>query len=245
MLKKESLNPLLAKKLQDLKAKNPALIAEIEQDWADLVELNELAENITHPSSDADWLDAPVYIHGVALRPLSLGAYTWLDKRALKWFPADKRPFWSNVAVAYAMAYSRNPLHLRKLRDKATCKSALKAWIRKCGCTYAELLDGIQRVLVRQAAEVDDSKDSKAPEYGPVIALLCSEYGGTPDHWLWKVSTDQVGALLDEYAAKLRREEAATNRSGHKPSNPGYVRACKQFHMAWVAYAKKVEERNG
>jgi len=240
------LNPLLKSQLQKQSAPRLAKIAELSEFYDDLSKLNELAYGITEPGSDTDWLDAPVYLHGIRLRSLSLGAYLWVQKRALAWFPADKMAFWANVSIAYAMSLSRKPKRLFCIRDAESCKTALNHWMRDCGCTYAELVDAIDKILNNQGASQDsESGATSSSEYGPVIALLGSEYGYSADDVLWGMSLDQVQGLCDEYIAKMREQEAARSGKGHKPSSEAYKRACGTFFKALNTFRQKVEAIDG
>jgi len=153
------------------------------------------------------------------------------------------------VALAYAMSYSRSPSHLMRIRDKATCKSALKDWLRRCGCTYAELIEAIEQVLnsPQDAPQNPESgRPSPASEYGPVIALLCAEYGQTPEYWAWQTSLNKIRGLCNEYTAKMRAQDAAAKgKSGHKPSSPAYIRACGMMRRKLRQFKQKVEANNG
>jgi len=241
------LNPLIVPALRKSKAPRLAKIVELAEFFDDLSELNDLAYGITQPSSEADWLDAPVYLHGIRLRPLSLGAYMWVEKKAFKWFDAERQSFWCNLALAYAMSYSRSPIHLKRIRDAASCKSALNAWLQACGCTYKELVEAIERILhTQQTGRDSEEKPSKGNEYGPVIALLCNEYGRDPDYWIWSVSMDTVSGMIEEYTVKMRAQEAAAKgKGGHKPSSPAYIKACKVFMDAICKFRQKAEAMDG
>ena len=81
-------------------------------DFAQVFTLNALADRISHPhhAEDIDLVEMPRAVGGVVLRPLSLGAWQWLDKFAL---PTLGGHWLADIAVAYAMANSHQPAVLR------------------------------------------------------------------------------------------------------------------------------------
>jgi hypothetical protein len=244
------LNPLVKKKLEKLKAQNPAAAVEVLRDWDALQRLNDLAYKITEPGDRSEvegWANVGVKVSNVTLHELSLGAYMWATERAAVWF--QKRPFWQDIAIAYAMAYSRRPAHLRRITSRSECKAALKLWLRSCGATYNELMSAIKSIC-GDAEETEQSDEAKTENdsYGPVVALLCREYGATPEYWIWNANLTQVRGLLLEYDAKIRAEAQAMRKANGSqasvapnPADP-YIKACRALQVAWSAFEKTLTE---
>jgi len=248
------LNPLLKKRLEKLEARNPALTAAIDlvADWDELQELNELARRITEPgdkSGARTWLAASKTVGNVTVHPLSLGGWLWLTELGIPLF--EDRVFWQNIAVAYVMAHSRNPEKFRHVNDRESAKRILKEWVRGCGATQAELLDAIDEVCGNDdEIDAEDGGKDTDTNYGPVVALLCREYGATPDYWIWECPLGQLEALVLEYDAKCRREAAAQAKASGgqgaavapSPADPLNI-AANNLRKAFMRFTKKLEGR--
>ena len=247
------LNPLLRKRLEKHKVQNPALTVDPIRHWDRLQRLNDLAEQISNPGARSKpdiWTGVGVKVGNVGLHQLSLGAYLWATEQAIKWFKDGS--FWQDMAIVYAMAYTRRPSHLRRIRSKGECKAALKMWMRNCSATSNELVDAVQTLCGEQEADTGTGEgESVQEEYGPTIALLCREYHGNPEYWMWKANIEQVKSLLLEYDAKIRAENkaqsAANGASGGMAPNPHdpYIQANQRLQAEWQIFVKEVEADNG
>lgn len=233
------LNPLLKKQLEKLRSRS--LVPHAVEDWDDLQRLNELAAKVTDPGAEEGaekWLDAPVYVRNVKINRLSLGAYLWVKHRIRVWF--KRRALYGNLGLIYAMVHSHNPAHLKKLRDRKACKSALYHFMSNCGATYAELLHALDTMI--EAGDAEDGEEDKE-EFGPLIARLCAEYGHDIDYWTWGASIEQVTALNDQWMAREQAKANATKGKGHKGMSYIGTAAYETFWSARCKFRKKLEAR--
>ena len=82
---------------------------------------------------------------------------------------------------------------------QAECKSQIEIWWKDCEWTLEEL----EGVLLYRLGK--GSNDGGKSDYGAVIALLCKEYGSTPDYWMHEASLGMVETLLNDFQ---RRQDA-------------------------------------
>jgi len=179
-------------------------------DFGHIHTLHVLAERVSHPykAADIDLVEMPRAVGGVLLHPLSLGAWQWLEAFAI---PALGNHWLADVAIAYAMAHSHTPDVLRDGCTPKELRKALRKWLRGLSCTIAALSRVVDAVA-GASEQLEEGARARA-EYGPIIALLCREYGGTPQGWAWGVSAETVRGFLDEHRAKVEAENAVAAKA--------------------------------
>ncbi len=189
-------------------------------DFAEIAALDALARLILNPEDqdELDLLAFPVRVGRTWLYPITLGGSLWLEERAQGWF-ADL-PLFADLSVAFLLAHGRTPEVLEEITDRPAAMKAIKKWRRGLGCTYKELMAGVTQAL----PDVDDDApdgDNERAKYGPIIALLCREYGGTPEHWMWTESTQRVTALINEHRRRIEDEAEADYKAAQKSGATG------------------------
>lgn len=185
----QQLNPIVQKQLA--KAAASGLRPDLVLDFAELVELNRIADDITQPKGNTAanvLLDMPVDLHGLRLWRLSMGAYVWLNETAYPWF--ERSGWWCDLLTAFAMANSRQPAILLALTDASQTKRVLKDWLKHLPCTHAELMEGVKTVLTTEEAE---ARDSGNRTMGEAIAILKDSLAELHD-LLDTLGLDEAGA---------------------------------------------------
>lgn len=153
-----------------------------------------------------DWLDAPVRLGGLDLWPLSIAAEFWLDECAYPWF--QRSNFYTTLAEVFAMAFGRDPAVLRSACDHKTTKRMLRAMAGEITCSWRALSENMARLnLSPRTVEVETTaqkaSEPLAIKWGDVVAMLCKEFGGTPEDWLFKRSAQQVRDIFDAHCTVL------------------------------------------
>ena len=67
---------------------------------------------------------------------------------------------------------------------------------------------------IRHEAERLAGAGKEAPNYGPLVAMLCKEYGGTPNEWRWKTPMDVVEACRKDFEARMDAQERELAKAG-------------------------------
>ena len=60
-----------------------------------------------------------------------------------------------------------------------------------------------------EAALIGMETEVESGSYGPLIEALCRDYGHDADHWLWRVSSKEIGLLMSARNEKLEAEARA------------------------------------
>jgi len=185
-------------------------------DHKNIAALDALARRVADPEDDYEksLLAAPVFAGDTPLYPITMGAALWIEERALVWF--DQDTILGNLAVAYALHLGKTPGALWELQTKKETIKAIKKWWRTAGFNMDELSLAFKQILPPQSDEGDTREKT---EYGPVISLLCREYGATPFYWIWESPVKQITMLLNQYEAKVSAEHEANWKAARKAGN--------------------------
>lgn len=250
------LNPLLKTHLKKFAARG--LYIDVVADWEELHDLNELARKVTSPASQAEavaLINAPVTRGNMILQRPTVGVFIWAEERLKAWF--SNRPVRFRLAEAYALAHAKTPGRCWKFRDADDCWRAVKMWARRLNVTFDEISEAVEEAcgigreeMAEQAQKLqtdDKSAKDKASEFGPVVSLLCREYGESPDYWIWHASMEMVTSFLDEYNARIRAEERA-NAAGQgrviaPDTSTAYAKACNDLRVAVNSYRDMLQCR--
>jgi len=189
------------------------------EDFDDVDKLNKLCNAITNNDDPVnDIVDMPVCIGGYELKQPSVGVLEWYNGYFLPLF--DTNPLIADAGLAYALTLSDTPAQLWEMKDKRECKKRVKRFLRRLSCTHQELQDALIKLLgVSEESEKDEENKGTA---GRLIAMLCREYGHSPDYWLWEAPIGLINTFVADYVARIEAEtEAARNATKdakHKPA---------------------------
>ena len=156
-----------------------------------VLELHELAERVRAPRGLERHLGGfPIKVANVMLYPLTIGASCWYLEYAEPWFREDAEM--SDLAIAYAHAYAKDPERLQSFVDYHDARSELKRWAAWLKCTRADLMGAVDELMSMQQPDTETGETfaDKVSGWGSMLMLLCKECGGTPEHWLWHESLE-------------------------------------------------------
>ena len=191
------------------------------EDFPVLLDCYRLAEVITGAGSQFP-VRPSVELGGVLFHRFSIGAAEWFASVA-PWF--EGQDALHLMAMAYALAGSRTPVESLwpYANDRARLMEQLAKFRKHLGCTPGELAAGLRAFLEEERAQPMPG-DEDAPQgesvnsgYGQLIDLLLSEYGGTPEQWLWKTPRAEVMDLLKQIATRQRAKAGQTHASPDDP----------------------------
>ena len=176
----------------------------------DIEHINRLdaqAWRIARPDDQAelDIAGLPVVCGNAMMRSPSLGKLRWFED-ARAWFASD--PIMVDIALGYICATDNTENALSEICTREAAEAALTKWWRRLSATP----DQYYRALFAVVPQTDSDAAGRA-EYGPTIALLCREYGGTPSYWLWDASVSLCRTMLDDYTHRQEAEYKAATRS--------------------------------
>jgi hypothetical protein len=211
-----------------------------------IVELDRLARALGEsPVSDSiAILDRSIVVGGSTLRRLSFAARAWLEDCAETWFGKDD-PCMFDLCCAWAFAHGRSRAALDACGSAADARQTVRAWLKTLDCTPEQLAAAVEALgaplappTVLLADPVDPAAPARSARIGPVFARLIREYGQTLDYWMFEVSDDAVGVLIDTIA---RSDEADAKAAKAPPEDwmPG-VRAFKAWNAGLKRFMVKV-----
>ena len=124
---------------------------------------------------------------------------------------------------------------------------ARKQW-RKMTCTEAELAQAIAEMSERSGTKIEDEDGDKQEEQKPtdwpaIIDLLCSEYGSTPESWMYDES---MGLIIDLIARVTdRKQQGASSEAGKAPLPTKRMHAILEFKQKANEILKLWSAQNG
>jgi len=184
-------------------------------DFDDLEKLNELCNAITSPKSEVNnIINMPVCIGGVAIRQPSIGAWEWYNDFLLPMAGDDG--LFADAGLAFAMSVD-DPQELWRLADPKECRRTIKAFSKKIGCTHEDLQRIILDILDFKKTDENDKQEGNA---GELVAVLCREYGNTPQYWLWEAPLGIVSTCIAAYVARIEKDVEAARRSSTGANKP-------------------------
>jgi hypothetical protein len=205
-------------------------------DFDDILELDALAVEAVHEAADVDAM--PVYIRGVRLEPLTIGKLDWLQS-AEEWAAGNES---LRVAAACLCLTTDTADLMRDVYDSETLRKAARRHYRRSPWTAADL----RKALAIRFPDKPGREDRKqeGATIGGALAILCAEYGNTPDYWLYKCDLEIVEALLHQWSQDQERKAAAYHGKGTPPAaSPLYVQArkfrqaCDRLEAKWRSKA--------
>ena len=180
-------------------------------DYDDLARMNALAKAVRCPADEDEqslWA-APALAGAALLYPLTLGAALWIEENVLPWFGETGM---SDLTMAWALTQRHTPERIWAISGPRECTRVVKKWARRLNCTRDELTAALNKLLpVNETTGEPEDKEGRS-SYGPVITLLCREYGQSPTYWLWEIGVSVVHAHLADYNAKIDAERAEARK---------------------------------
>lgn len=175
-----------------------------------ILELDELSHRITGSVGEYAAIHRwPVKAGKLLLRPLSLSKIAWYNQCGAKWFADD--PETLICLLAFLLSVENDESYMWSLVDPDTARDSIQEWVTGVDATPAELESSIASII--DTGEKHESVDNKVGDDGPLVALLCKEYGSSPDHWIHKESITVIRAMLNDYTRRMNEEIRKHNAS--------------------------------
>lgn len=208
-------------------------------DVADIVAINAIANRITSTTGAfSELYKWPTLCGNLLLRPLSLGKIAWYKTRACQWFEDDNETL--STVLAFLMSVDNDESFVASLGDPQAAKSAIEEWEIGVSATPAQLSSAVKSMMPDNieggaADGCDDTIDD-----GPLIALLCREYGESPQHWLFVENIFTIRSLVDSYVARINNEMRAMGKHSKRATAMAPIRTPSM--SASLEFRKKLEE---
>jgi len=209
-------------------------------DIADVVELDELAHRVTGPGGDYDDVFSwPVHCAGLLLKPLSLAKIAWYNRCAVKWFDDDSVT--TSTILAFLASCENDEAILDKLTTPEQARDTIEAWERTVTATPMQIAAAVEKLLGgRDGGEEKDGPSS----FGPLVSLLCREYGESPEHWMYRASLPVIEALMGDYTTRIneqikRHGKSAGKGSGVAPVQTPSMQATLKFRKKLLALRER------
>ena len=214
----EKLNKILRDSLQS--GLKQLLDVSNEQDFADLLELHELSKVIKCPAPTDNVLeiiDQPIALGEVLLRKPTLGVSMWLQEHAFPMFAGEENSMQDFVFI-FALGNRDNFAEYRDLPRRKLQKRVIR-WINKY---LADVTSDQLEACISYLNDDDSDGEQESNAYGALISLLCSNYGNTPEYWLYRAPVGVIKALTNDclYKDYLERKEAREANSGSTRQAP-------------------------
>jgi hypothetical protein len=199
------------------------------EDFDDIARLNDLAWKIAEPEDPGEWdlLSMPVRCGNILLYQPTLGVRLWIEECALPWF--QKSALMLDMAIAYALSRTDLPGELWELTDRKTAQRTISRWWRGVHCSFRRMRRGITAVMdmgvwIENGDQSAEDEGGDTFGFGPLVALLTKEGGGTPEYWMWKARDAERSAVLAAYVARMDAgglaEYKAVKKANPKASLP-------------------------
>jgi len=207
------------------------------EDLAVIRNIVDLADKVV--SAGTDWqtralLNPAIRVGGVVLKRVSIGAQEFLAHCVSPWF--DDNPYILNLSLAFCMAHRGEPGMIWGYADAGpkAWEKAVRRWSRALAVDYDTLLTAL--VAFQETAEdnlaalVPDpitrptsapSPESSVSKWGPLVEMLCHEYGKTPEAWVWETAMEDVELLIERAIARKDEERRIAAQSAAKAGKGG------------------------
>ena len=183
------------------------------EDIDDILTLDELSKRVTGESGEyANIYRWPIRVGSMLLRPLTLSKITWYNQRAKEWFDDD--PETQVTLLGFLLSVENDESYLWSLADKESAMNTINEWQRNADATVDEL-----RVAIMSIIDVDDHSgnvEAKSNGDGPLIGLLCRQYGKDPHYWMHEESITVIRCLIDDHTRQINEQAKRHNSSGKK-----------------------------
>lgn len=214
-------------------------------DLSDIIELNDLAKRVTGPDGAYDDIyNWPIKCANLLLRPLSLGKLSWYNNRALAWFDDDTETL--STVLAFLMSIENTEQAIWDLSSPEQAKEAIETWEQTVEASPVQLAYAVDKVIGKRTSSTQ--KGDLADNYGPMISLLCREYGETPRYWMYEADLAVINAMMADYTNRLNQQMKqnqkiskgkTANRQAQKPIVTPSMEATLQFRKKLLELKEK------
>ena len=192
-------------------------------DFKFLKNLNEAADCVTNPASeDGIYPCLPVRLGGHLFVPPTISIIQWYSHCAIKWW--ENSGYW-DFAIGYALQIHISGEWLWQ-QDRKFLEKEIRRFSRKLNCSTKEYETVIKSII---NSESDDSTDDNSGDesegfnnYGPLISLLCREFGNSPDYWIHEADMNTIKAFRASYLSKIESEYKQMSKSSKKATLPPF-----------------------
>jgi len=209
-------------------------------DFDDIVKMDALCNAIT--SKDAphnDIVDMPVVLGRYELKQPTIGVLEWYNDYYLPLF--ENNALMADAGLAYALSLSDTPEELWLLKNKRDARKHVKRFLRRLNCTHDELQDVLRSLLsADENAESDEESEGNA---GALIAMLCREYGHSPQYWLWEAPVGIVNAFVADYAGRIEAETEQIRNASKGANKPPPAESRKQKFLALREHTNMMRDK--
>ncbi len=204
------------------------------EDFDDLAAIDKLASKLTSAADpDNESLIArPVYIGTHAVYPLTI-AHSLLAEEVMAAAGDDQ-----GVALLWVTTL---PEVTDKHWDMRGSRKAWRKWARRCRWTQADA----EHVMEMRYGHATEGGESGNPDYGALVAMLCHEYGNTPEYWIYSAPISVVESMVDDFNARQDALSKSASKAGGKPTAPAATgrfvtmrklrEACDKLGAKWQA----------
>jgi hypothetical protein len=186
---------------------------------------------------EVDWLDRPIVVGNVELRPLSFAGKLLITAfNDSGWFADD--PEVDALAIAYTLANSRNAEAMRAVgTTERQAARTIKRWARNVDASIGALLQASRRMmqpartLADGPAVVLELQDRAKQDTGYVsglLARLAHEFGKDSEYWLF-APWAEVNAAMN----LLRKDAEEMNKAMGKKGAPDPEDPAVQAFARW------------
>lgn len=161
---------------------------------------------------------------GVAFHFLTVGAQSWVEDYAAKWWPVttdkwtDQNADMDLLSTAYAMAYAYEPEKFQKLTAKDHARLVIRTWASRLTCKERELARAIKSWIGEHEQSVDVTNPNQIKpqacdpsEWGATLCWLAYNYKQPPTWFLWNCTDDELRLMVQ----RCPREGASKSYTGN------------------------------
>lgn len=202
-------SPLFLAAIEELKRRG------VEPTPAEIAWIYDASKHVTGKTRECPrWVDPDVWVGGVALHGLSIGASLWWEQYGEEVFAgaadADRIGAW-----AWLLHHAGDREYLSKHVSPARIRAAVLAFVvgLPWAVTIADLAWAVAAALGRGLVHVGSAarvkKGASALEWGETVAWLSHEYKRPPEDFLWGMDMDEVNELTRAASNSSKTRAAA------------------------------------
>lgn len=144
----------------------------------------------------------------------------------------------------------REFVYLLTLPNEAPCLPPAKELRKEANrlyktmtCTPKELGDAIERVA-SLSGSCDSGSGSGGSDWPLVIDLLCSEFGSSPEYWIYHESITLIQSLINRIIERRQQQNEATEK-GKAPVQSAKIKSLHDFRQKFNALREIWSKDNG
>jgi hypothetical protein len=179
-------------------------------DFTLLKDLNDAGERVSNPTGEEDSFPVlPVIAGGHIFSAPTISITQWYNDRALPWWGESN---YSHLALGYSLQVKITGKWLWE-QERSFLEKELLSFAKGLDCTPEEYESAILSVINTDEDSGGDEGSGSA-NYGPLISMLCKEYGGEPDYWIHQADLNTLQSLMSSYMTGLEMEYASAKGGG-------------------------------